>query len=269
MNTGVQARLDRISEDGRYLVIPMDHGITMGAVDGLADIESTIDGVTSGGATAVLTQKGIAPRVHDHKNGAGYVVHLNGSTTLGPDENDKRITGTVEDAIRVGADAVSVHINVGSTYEREQIADLGEITTKAAEYGMPVLAMTYARGPDVSDKSDPTAYAEDVAHAVRLGEELGADVVKTSYTGTPESFERVVEATRLPVVIAGGSKGTDRETLETVAGAMDAGAAGVSTGRSVFQHQNPRAITDGIAAVVRDGVDPEAAAKEAGLTAEA
>ncbi|WP_267162490.1 2-amino-3,7-dideoxy-D-threo-hept-6-ulosonate synthase [Halovenus salina] len=269
MNTGVQARLDRISEDGRYLVIPMDHGITMGAVDGLADIESTIDGVTSGGATAVLTQKGIAPRVHDNKNGAGYVVHLNGSTTLGPDENDKRITGTVEDAIRVGADAVSLHINVGSEYEREQIAHLGEVTTTAAEYGMPVLAMTYARGPDVADKSNPEAYAEDVAHAVRLGEELGADVVKTSYTGTPESFERVVEATQLPVVIAGGSKGTDRETLETVAGAMDAGAAGVSTGRSVFQHETPRAITEGIAAVVRDGVDAETAAHEAGLTVEA
>jgi len=144
-----------------------------------------------------------------------------------------------------------------------------EVSSRAADLGMPVLAMTYARGPDVADKSDPTAYAEDVAHAVRLGEELGADVVKTSYTGTPESFERVVEATRLPVVIAGGSKGTDRETLETVAGAMDAGAAGVSTGRSVFQHENPRAITEGIAAVVRDGVDPETAAHEAGLTVEA
>lgn len=269
MNTGVEARLDRISADGRYLVIPMDHGITMGAVDGLANIESTIDGVTSGGATAVLTQKGIAPRVHEHKNGAGYVVHLNGSTTLGPDENDKRLTGTVEDAIRAGADAVSFHINVGSTYEREQIEELGDVTTTAAEYGMPVLAMTYARGPDVADRTDPDAYAEDVAHAVRLGEELGADVVKTSYTGTPESFERVVDATRLPVVIAGGSKGSDRETLETVAGAMNAGAAGVSTGRSVFQHEDPRAITEGIAAVIEDGETPEAAAREAGLPVEA
>ena len=84
-NTGIDARLDRIGTDGRYLVVPMDHGITMGAVTGLKDIESTIDGVTRGGADAVLTQKGIAPRVHPNKNGKGYIVHVNASTTIGPD----------------------------------------------------------------------------------------------------------------------------------------------------------------------------------------
>lgn len=270
MNTGVQARLERISTDGRYVVIPMDHGITMGAVQGLADIESTIDGVTRGGADAVLTQKGIAPRVHESKNDAGYVVHLNGSTTIGPDEADKRITGTVKDAVRVGADAVSLHLNVGSEYEPKQITDLGEVTSAAQEYGMPVLAMTYARGPDVRDpEKDPEGYAEDVGQAVRLGEELGADVVKTSYTGSPETFERVVESTRLPVVIAGGSKGTDEETLEMVAGAMDAGAAGVSMGRSIFQHEKPRAITGAVASVVHDEKSAQEAARDAGLAVEA
>ena len=268
MHTGVRARLKRISTDGRYLVVPMDHGITMGAVKGLADIESTIDAVTRGGADAVLTQKGIAPRVHESKNDAGFVVHLNGSTTIGPDEDDKRITGTVEDAVRLGADAVSFHINVGSQYEPEQISDLGEVTTAAAEYGMPVLAMSYARGPDTRDASDPTGYAEDLAHAVRLAEELGADVIKTSYSGTPETFERVIDATRRPVIIAGGSKGTDTETLKMVAGAMSAGAAGVSMGRSIFQHEKPRAITEGIAAVIHRDVDPTTAAREAGLSVE-
>jgi fructose-bisphosphate aldolase/2-amino-3,7-dideoxy-D-threo-hept-6-ulosonate synthase len=86
----------------------MDHGITLGAVAGLADIESTIDAVTSGGADAVLTQKGIAPRVHDNANGAGYIVHLNGSTTVGPDSNDKRITGSVEEALRAD-EPITVH----------------------------------------------------------------------------------------------------------------------------------------------------------------
>ncbi len=269
MNTGVAARLDRISTEGRYLVVPMDHGITLGAVTGLADIESTIDAVTRGGADAVLTQKGIAPRVHESKNDAGYVVHLNGSTALGPDEADKRLTGTVEDAVRLGADAVSFHINVGSQYEPEQITDLGGLTTAASEYGMPVLAMTYARGPDVHDPSEEKEYAEDVAHAARLGEELGADVVKTSYTGSPDTFDRVVESTRCPVVIAGGSKGTDEETLEMVAGAMEAGAAGVSMGRSIFQHQDPRAITEAVAAVIHDEMAPHEAAQLAGLTVEA
>ncbi|MFB6166346.1 MAG: 2-amino-3,7-dideoxy-D-threo-hept-6-ulosonate synthase [Haloarculaceae archaeon] len=267
MSTGKDARLARLGTGGRYLVVPMDHGLTLGAVDGLKDIESTIDAITRGGADSILTQKGIAPRVHGNLNGAGYVVHLNGSTVIGPDENDKRRTGTVEDAVRVGADAVSFHINVGSNYEREQIADLAEVTTAADRFGMPVLAMTYARGPDI-DSEDPAAFAEALGHAVRLGEELGADVVKTSYSGTPETFEHVVESTRLPVVIAGGSRGTDVETLEMVRGAMDAGAAGVSMGRSIFQHEDPEAITQAVSAVVHDDAGAEQAAREAGLAVE-
>jgi fructose-bisphosphate aldolase/2-amino-3,7-dideoxy-D-threo-hept-6-ulosonate synthase len=245
----------------------MDHGITLGAVKGLVDIESTIDAVTAAGADAVLTQRGIAPRVHPNKNGAGYIVHLNGSTSIGPDESDKRPTGTVKDAIRAGADAVSFHINVGSEHEPDQITQLSEVTSTAAEYGMPVLAMTYARGHDVRT-DDPAKFAEDLGHAVRLGEEVGADLVKTAYSGDPDTFERVVESTRLPVLIAGGSKGIDRETLSMVRGAVDAGAAGVSMGRSLFQHDDPGAITEAVAAVIHDDASADEAADRAGLPVE-
>ena len=268
MTAGKAARLTRIGTGGRYVIVPMDHGITLGAVDGLVDIESTIDAVTSGGADAVLTQRGVAGRVHDNKNDAGYITHLNGSTSIGPDESDKRMTGTVEDAIRAGADAVSFHINVGSEHEPDQISQLAEVTSAAAEYGLPVLAMAYARGHDVRDE-DPELFAEDLGHAVRLAEELGADVVKTAYSGSPETFERVVESTRLPVVIAGGSKGTDEETLDMVRGAMDAGAAGVSMGRSIFQHDEPEKIARAVASVVHEDSEAADALREAGLAVEA
>ncbi|MHC3439200.1 2-amino-3,7-dideoxy-D-threo-hept-6-ulosonate synthase [Natrialbaceae archaeon A-gly3] len=261
--TGINARLERIGTDGRYVIVPMDHGITLGAVQGLRDIESTIDDVTRGGADAVLTQKGIAPRVHEHKNGSGYVVHLNASTTIGPDENEKRLTGTVEEAIRTGADAVSFHINVGSVHEPDQIAQLAEVTATARRYGLPTLAMAYARGPGV-DPEDPEA----LGHAVRLAEELGADIVKTGYTGDSESFERVVEATRLPVIIAGGSKGSDRETIEMVRGVMDADGAGISMGRTIFQHENPKAITTAVSGVVHDDLSIDEALSKAGLVLE-
>ena len=260
MTAGLSARLDRISTNDRYLIVPMDHGLTMGAVDGLVDIESTIDGVTSGGADAVLTQKGIAPRVHENKNDAGYIVHLNGSTTIGPDENDKRVTGTVEDAVRAGADAVSFHINVGSDHEPKQIEELAELTADADRLGLPVLAMAYARGPGV-DETDP----ESLGHAVRLAEEVGADVVKTGYSGDGDSFERVTESTRLPVVIAGGSKGTDRDTVEMVRGAMDGDAAGVSMGRSIFQHGDPEGIARAVSAVVHDDAGVEEALRAGGF----
>ncbi|MFC6768521.1 2-amino-3,7-dideoxy-D-threo-hept-6-ulosonate synthase [Natrinema soli] len=263
MTTGIDARLERIGTDGSYVIVPMDHGITMGAVQGLKDIESTIDGVTSGGADAVLTQKGIAPRVHDNKNGRGYIVHLNGSTTIGPDEEDKRMTGTVEEAIRVGADAVSFHINVGSDHEPDQLTQLSEVTETAERFGMPVLAMAYARGPGV-DPEDPEA----LGHAVRLAEELGADIVKTGYSGDAESFQHVVESTRLPVVIAGGSRGTDRQTIEMVRGVMDAGGAGISMGRSIFQHEDPEAIARAVAGVVHDDLSTDEALAESGLALE-
>jgi fructose-bisphosphate aldolase/2-amino-3,7-dideoxy-D-threo-hept-6-ulosonate synthase len=238
----------------------MDHGLTMGAVDGLVDLGATVDAVTRGGADAVLTHKGVAPRVHGNRNGAGYVVHCNGATTIGPDEDDKRPTATVEEAVGVGADAVSFHLNVGSEYEHRQLEDLAGLTADAADLGIPVLAMAYARGPGV-DPEDPEA----LGHAVRLAEEVGADLVKTGYSGSAGSFERVVESTRLPVMIAGGEPDGDLATLEAVAGAMEAGAAGVSMGRTVFQHEDPEAITRAVAAVVHDGRSPRAALDAAEL----
>lgn len=261
MTAGLRARIRRISTADRYLIVPMDHGLTIGAVDGLADIETTIDAVTRGGADAVVTQKGIAPRVHPNLNAAGYIVHLNGSTELGPDENDKRQTGTVEDAVRAGADAVSVHINVGSDSEPDQLTALSSVTSTAAKFGLPVLAMAYARGPGIGE-DDPAA----LAHAVRVAEELGADVVKTGYSGDAASFERVIKATRLPVLIAGGSRGSDRETVAMVRGAMDAGAAGVSMGRSIFQHAHPAAITQAVSAVVHEDTGVDGALSRAGLS---
>ncbi|MFB6095165.1 MAG: 2-amino-3,7-dideoxy-D-threo-hept-6-ulosonate synthase [Halodesulfurarchaeum sp.] len=264
MSTGKTARLARIGREGRFVTVPMDHGITMGPVRGLEDIESTIDAVTRGGADAVLTQKGIAHRVHPNRNGAGYIVHLNGSTEIGPDERDKRLTGTVEEAVRVGADAVSFHINVGSDHEPEQIEDLAGVTDAAARLGMPVLAMAYARGPGI-DEHDP----DTLAHAVRLAEELGADIVKTPYSGDAASFERVVAATSRPVIIAGGSPEGDRPTLENVKGAMAAGAAGVSMGRTIFQHDDPYAISAAVAAIVHEEADVDTALREHGLSVKA
>jgi fructose-bisphosphate aldolase/2-amino-3,7-dideoxy-D-threo-hept-6-ulosonate synthase len=252
MHTGIEARLDRIGTGGRFLNVPMDHGITIGATDGLRDIESTVAAVTAAGADSFLTQKGLADRVHPHKNDAGYVIHLNASTTLGPDANDKRPTGTVLEAVRRGADAVSFHTNVGSDHEPRQLEDLAEITATAHEYGMPVLAMTYARGPGI-DEHDATT----LAHAVRVGEELGADVLKTAYSGSVESFEQVVAATGRPVIAAGGSPRSDREMLDQVRGVVDAGAAGVSMGRSIFQHPHPAEMTAAVSAIVHDDAPVE------------
>lgn len=261
MKSGLKARMDRISTDGRMVNIPMDHGITIGATKGLEDIESTIDAVTRGGADSVLTQKGLANRVHPNKNGKGYVIHLNASTTIGPDANDKRLTGTVIEAVRAGADAVSLHLNIGSNHEPRQLEDLAKVTKEAQEFGMPALAMTYARGPDVDEHDE-----ENLAHAVRIAEEVGADIAKTAYSGDAESYENVVDAVDIPVIMAGGDPQSDRQMLQNVRGAIDAGAAGVSMGRSVFQHDNPEAMTTAVSSIVHDNNSVQSAIDVAGIS---
>lgn len=260
MTAGIQARMERIGTDGRIVNIPMDHGITIGPTQGLVDIEETVDAVTRGGADSVLTQKGLASRVHPHKNGSGYIVHLNASTTIGPDPNDKRLTGTVKEAVKAGADAVSFHMNVGSDSEPRQIEQAAKITEAASEFGLPVLAMTYARGPDV-DEHD----ADNLAHTVRLAEEIGADIAKTAYSGDSESYERVAEATKIPVIMAGGSPRSDREMLENAQGAIEAGAVGVSMGRSVFQHEDPESMARAVSMIVHDDATVDTALTQSGL----
>lgn len=254
---GVRTRLERIGRDGSYLIVPMDHGITIGPVSGLVDPGATVAAVSTNGADAIVTHRGLAARVTPHRGDAGYIVHLNASTDRGPNPNDKRLVCSVETAIAHGADAVSFHLNVGSDREPEQLVDLGSVIESAHRYGLPVLAMAYPRGPDV-DSTDPTA----TAHAVRVADELGADLIKTSVPAS--DLEVAVGATDRPVLIAGGSPSAPIDTLEMIADAMDAGAAGVSMGRSIFQHPSPGRMTAAIAAIVHDGASAGTATEHLG-----
>jgi DhnA family fructose-bisphosphate aldolase class Ia len=129
------------------------------------------------------------------------------------------------------------------------------------EWGMPLLAMMYVKTQQGEDEMD----AKVVKHAARLGAELGADIVKVPYTGSPESFSEVVRGCFVPVVIAGGGKTkTDRDVLEMVKGAMVAGGAGVSIGRNVFQHKDPSKIVRAICEIVHHGSTVEKGLKELG-----
>jgi fructose-bisphosphate aldolase/2-amino-3,7-dideoxy-D-threo-hept-6-ulosonate synthase len=163
----------------------------------------------------------------------------------------------VEEALKLGADAVSVHINIGSDTEAAQLHFLGMVSERCDFWGMPLVAMMYPRGKDITNPN-----AQDVvAHAARAGAELGADIIKTNYTGSTESFREVVAGCPVPVVIAGGPKtATDLEFLQMIEGAMKAGARGVAIGRNVFQHRDPTRMTRAICAIVHHGRSAEEAA---------
>lgn len=252
MESGKTRRLRRIFQpDGKTVIIPMDHGISVGPIKGLGDMTRTIDQVTKGGADAVLVHAGIARTVDT--SGIGLILHLSGATRLTNEPNWKIQVSTVKQAIRLGADAVSVHINVGSEHEQDMLDRFSRIIDECEEYALPTLAMMYPRGPKIQNEH---AY-EMVSHAARLGYELGADIVKTNYTGEVESFRKIVGMVKVPIVVAGGPK-TDNEndTLQIVYESMKAGAAGVSIGRNVFQFQEPSAMTKAIVDIVHHGANP-------------
>ncbi|MDH7596125.1 MAG: 2-amino-3,7-dideoxy-D-threo-hept-6-ulosonate synthase [Methanothrix sp.] len=258
---GKRVRLERIMDrdSGNTVIIPLDHGISVGPIQGLANLPEMVDKVAKGGANAVLQQKGMVRHGHrGYGRDIGLIVHMSASTSLGPDPNNKVQVAMVEEAIKLGADAVSVHINIGSETEAEQLHFLGMVSERCDFWGMPLVAMMYPRGKDITNPNAPDV----VAHAARAGAELGADIIKTNYTGSPDSFREVVAGCPVPVVIAGGPKtATDLEFLQMIEGAMKAGARGVAIGRNVFQHRDPTRMTRAICAIVHHGRSAEEAAR--------
>ncbi len=248
METGKTRRLRRIfRKDERTVIVPMDHGVSVGPIHGLGDMTKTVSHLLAGGADAILVHAGIAKTVNNEN--AGLILHLSGATRLTSDPTWKAHLSSVREAIRLGADAVSVHINVGSQHEQEMLETFSGIRDECEDNGIPTLAMMYPRGPNV-----PNEHAfEAVIHAARLGYELGADIVKTNYTGDVDNFRQIVQSVKAPVVLAGGPKAkTDSDALNMVAEGMRAGASGVSIGRNIFQHENPTAMTRAIVSIVHE-----------------
>jgi fructose-bisphosphate aldolase/2-amino-3,7-dideoxy-D-threo-hept-6-ulosonate synthase len=257
LESGKKRRLKRIlRDDNRTVIVPMDHGVTIGPVKGLVNMQGIVNKLLLGGVDAVVINRGIAKSV-DTGN-AGLIVHLFGSTKHCSDPNSKVQICSVADAVRLGADAVSVHVNVGAEQEAQMLSTMGKVACECDDFGMPLLAMMYPRGPSIKDQ-----HALDVvAHAARLGAELGADIIKTNYTGDAESFKKVVNCCHVPVIIAGGPKvETTRDVLQMVGDSLKAGGAGVSIGRNVFQHENPAKMVMALSALVHRGASVSEAVK--------
>jgi fructose-bisphosphate aldolase/2-amino-3,7-dideoxy-D-threo-hept-6-ulosonate synthase len=257
MNPGKTRRLKRILQpDNRTVITPMDHGVTIGPVKGITNMQEIVDKLLKGKVDAILIHKGIAKRI-DAGN-AGLIVHLSGMSILTPSATSKVQVCTVKEAIRLGADAVSVHVNIGAQDEDKMLTTLGKVSDECDQYGMPLLAMMYPRGPKIQDEHA----ADAVAHAARIGAELGADIIKANYTGDIETFKTVIESCPAPVVIAGGPKNkTAQETLQMAHDSVKAGSAGLSIGRNIFQHENPTLMVKALSAIVHNAASVEQAMK--------
>lgn len=250
IDVGKQLRYNRIvsPETGKTVIVPMDHGIISGPIAGVEDPAATVRKVVKGGANAVIFNAGLAPCVYqEYMNRAGALFNL---TNMCTDRTDHTLISSVEYAVRNAADGVTVQILVGSPNEEHMLNNLRIAADECSRWGMPLLAMMYYDGAKLKEKG----YAEAFAHAARAGAELGADIVKTVYTGDHDSFKRLVDACPVPVVIAGGPKrDTLREALEMVRDAIDCGAIGIAMGRNIWQSPDPTAMTAALADIIHRG----------------
>lgn len=274
LSTGKKARLHRLLYDygpgnGTLLLLPIDQGLEHGPVDFFDNPESAdpdfqcrlaLDGKYSG----IVFHIGLAEKyMRKYAGKLPLVVKLNGKTNLpNDDEAFSALTGTVEDAVRLGADAVGYTLYVGSPAQDADIAQFNEIRQEAERFGMPVIIWAYPRGTAIKAKGgQDTPYA--IEYAARVACEVGADVVKVNYPkvdapgieNSPkpyntlkltedESIRRVVKAAgKTLVIFSGGSKVGDDDLLQKVRQGMNAGAAGLIFGRNMWQRPMDEAVS--------------------------
>lgn len=262
---GKSIRLERIinRETKRTIIIAMDHGLTLGPIKGIdKDLGEIVNKVALGGANAVLGHVGIPLYAHrGYGPDIGLILQLSGSTALSPDSNYKVLVNSVLEAVKFGADGVSIHINIGTNSDPEMLEILGSVSRECRDLGMPLIAMMYPRGENIENEHD----VELVKVVARIAAELGADIVKTNWTGDPDSFKEVVDGCMAPVIIAGGEKTDIKGILEITKQSIEVGGAGVAYGRNVFQADDPTKFVKGLYMIVHKNYEVNEVIKELNL----
>lgn len=239
-------------ENGKTLIVAMDHAALFGMMGGLESPGEVIRQVRSGGADAILTTYGVSKQFVEEIGDMGLVLRVDGGlSALAKERGPLHMVYQVQDALRLGADAVGAMGMPGSQFESQMLPYLSELIGRCAEWNMPVMAEMLPGGFE-----NPAEFwtPENIGHACRIGAELGVDFIKTAYSGDVESFRSIVEQVYVPIVVLGGSKsGEPRELLENVHGAMQAGASGVACGRNIYQYEEPEKMVRAVATIIHDG----------------
>jgi predicted phospho-2-dehydro-3-deoxyheptonate aldolase len=245
-STGKTRRLNRMLSPvtGRGVFLPIDQPVTLGPIPGLADLRQDLPRLLLGQPDAIIAHRGLLASDMLESTSAALIMHLSAATALSSRAEVKTLLTGIEDAVHLGADAVSVHVSFGVPEETPMLAAAGQTAARCDQWAIPLLVMAYVAG------SQPAREPAKVAHAARVAAELGADLVKVAYTGTVESFASVCSASFVPVLVAGGDKMPWTSVLADVRNAIDAGASGVCIGRNVFQHDEPAAALADLRAAV-------------------
>jgi len=249
MHNTVQFRIDRIlnNRSKKAVIVAMDHGI-IGSVSGLENIERSLYKVIEGEPDAILLNLGVAKKylhLFKGKEAPSIILTLDFLlTSTVPGSSSKlikyRMLNSVEDALRLGADAAKVLLIFGRKEMDDQIDNVKEISAVAREcerWGMPLMIEAVLWGREIPD--DKKDDSELIKHACRIAVELGADILKIPYTDSYESFRQITETCSVPIFILGGPKTDNNKILEITSEAMKAGAKGVVFGRNIWQSPEP------------------------------
>ncbi len=247
---GKALRLARLIKPSckKTCIVPIDHGVTLGPITGLGDYRKLIGQIISGGADGIVLHKGILTRLCQDEIflEGNYILHLSASTKFNGGSHCKVLVGSVEEAVQLGADAVSIHVNLGDSDECSMLRDFGKVSEACVRWGMPLLAMVYAKRNQRK--------SGDIAHTARLAEELGADIVKVECPETIEEISELVKNVQIPVLIAGGENMNNPEKLlNMVNNSILAGASGVAIGRNIFEYKNPGLLIKLVSKITHEG----------------
>ena len=254
---GKAMRLKRVIDpSGVSIICALDHGMTSPTfLEPLGDIATRAAETIAGGANVIMMSKGMI-RVAEPAFSPTTSLALLLSASANPEGTRPEIVqiAEVEEALRLGADAVVLFTALGGDTESGMVRILSAVGRECTALGMPFIAeaefpTTYASVEELKDQYG----FEYLRRNVRLCAELGADIVKTNWPGDPGSFGKLVEAANgIPVVLAGGSRLEDKELLWRMEQAMAEGAIGCSVGRNIFMHSSPEAITRALSRVIRE-----------------
>jgi len=260
---GKLLRLRRVFRKGRMLVLPFDHPIYFGPQRGVEDPASLIALARDHGATAVLLTAGALRQGVEEIGNLGVIMRIDATLShMGGPDTVMHLLHDAEEAAVLGADMVVVNCYVGvgeAALESALLKKLALVSRECERSGMPLCGEIIPRVP-VADARHAEPRSEHLAFVMRLGLEYGCDVVKTTYNGDPEGFQRAVESAHLPVIMAGGPRSDDDLAIfKQVKDVMTHGAAGAAVGRRVWGSDRPAAVLEAMHAIVMDDASVEEA----------
>ena len=251
---GNEVRMSRLvnPKSNKMMAITVDHATSRGIapLTGLHHVQDTIDKIILGRPDAMTLTKGIAE--HCMWNHAGEVAMLMKISPVAPTRDT--VFGTVDEAIRMGADAVSMGCMTLGDFQGEQFEAIGRVSEECMRKGMPLIGHVYPKGESVKPE-DRTAW-ENIAYCVRSACELGMDIIKTTYTGDPDSMAKVVATvpSTFRIVIQGGDAcKTLDDYLQMTREAMDCGVGGVTMGRFVWDYKDVTALVIALRYIIHEG----------------